>query len=143
MTNDSPFPPPAAQSAARAAQPSCPGVDADASWQATSFPAAVPSVEGMPRPSAVVEAAAADADADTETVPHQPTMDSPTAGVASIAADDAMREPRDSSEDGEEPSSGEDVDAWLHDVLQRVQPGCEITVNALHMLGELFETVRA
>ena len=45
------------------------------------------------------------------------------------------------SGDDQDAAGQADVDAWLHDVLQRVQPGCEITVNALHMLGDLFETV--
>ena len=141
MTGYSQLAPSAAQPAGSTQHPSHPASDTIAFRQAAPALTAAHAMGPVPHEPGVLEAAAY-ADAAGHTAAYQPTAGSPTAGAANAADSDASREPRDSSQDGEEPSGGEDVDAWLHDVLQRVQPGCEITVNALHMLGELFETVR-
>jgi len=75
-----------------------------------------------------------------------PAVDAAETAQADAALADADAVTADADADGsgdEQDAAGQaDVDAWLHNVLQRVQPGCEITVNALHMLGDLFETVR-
>lgn len=56
-------------------------------------------------------------------------------GDESLEGDDS-----DTSDGGE--ASREDMNAWLYDVLQRVQPGASITVNSLQLLESLFDTVR-
>ena len=80
--------------------------------------------------------------ASQPTPPAVDARDGAPADAALAGADAATRDPdADGSGDEQDAAGQADVDAWLHDVLQRVQPGCEITVNALHMLGDLFETV--
>ena len=48
--------------------------------------------------------------------------------------------------DGSSESEGEreleDVDEWLYCMLQQSWPGCQITIHALQMLGDFFDTVR-
>lgn len=56
-------------------------------------------------------------------------------GDESLEGDDS-----DTSDGGE--ASREDMNAWLYDVLQRVQPGASITINSLQLLESLFDTVR-
>ena len=97
---------------------------------ATASPLATATASGSGRDDGAAPKQAARAGSTAE------DADTDVDGDAAAADEDAG-----SSGDSHDAAGQEDVDEWLHDVLQRVQPGCEITVHALHMLGDLFETV--